>query len=124
MRTQGAAHCARPLLACLSFACGSLACLPLACLLAGAALAGEPVSIDQKDRAFSQAEVSIHAGDTIRFNNKDDFGHQVYADGAGLRFDTDETDPGEHVDVTFPNPGHYTVLCHIHPKMRIGVDVK
>lgn len=95
-----------------------------ACLLTGTACAAEPVPVDQKDRAFSQKQVSIHAGDTIRFNNKDEFGHQVYADGNGFRFDTDETDPGDHVDVKFPTPGHYTVLCHIHPKMRLDVDVR
>ena len=101
-----------------------IALLASACLPGAAAHAGEPLVIDQKDRAFSQKEVSIHPGDTIRFQNRDDFGHQVYADGKDFRVDTDETDPGDHVDVTFPSPGHYTVLCHIHPKMRMDVDVK
>ncbi len=93
-------------------------------LLAGVAHAGEPVAVDQKNRSFSRSQVSVSAGDTIRFNNDDEFGHQVYEDSPGFSFDTDETDPGGHVDVRFPKPGHYTVLCHIHPKMRMDVDVR
>ena len=103
---------------------GLIMLLALACLTGGVARAGEPLAVDQKDRAFSRKAVSIHPGDTIRFNNRDDFGHQIYASGKDFLVDTDETDPGDHVDVTFPRPGHYTVLCHIHPKMRMDVDVR
>lgn len=97
--------------------------LAVSCL-AGAARADGPVVVDQVDRAFSRSQVTIKAGDTVRFNNNDEFGHQVYTDGPGFAFDTDETDPGGHVDEKFPTPGHYTVKCHIHPKMRMDVDVK
>lgn len=92
--------------------------------VASAARADAPVVVDQVDRAFSRSQVTIRPGDTIRFNNDDEFGHQVYADAPGFSFDTDETDPGGHADVKFPTPGHYTVQCHIHPKMRMDVDVK
>ncbi len=96
----------------------------LALLAAGAALAGDMPTIEQKERSFDHSTISIEAGQSIRFVNDDDFGHQVYADAPGFSFDTDETDPGGHVDVKFPKPGHYTVLCHIHPKMRMDVDVR
>ena len=92
--------------------------------LAGAAHAADTVTVDQVDRAFSRSQLTIKPGDTVRFNNNDEFGHQVYADGPGFSFDTDETDPGGHADVKFPTPGHYTVKCHIHPKMRMDVDVR
>ena len=106
-----------------SHLCASLALL---CALgpAGAARAADPVTVDQVDRAFSRSQVTIKAGDTIRFDNDDEFGHQVYVAGPGFSFDTDETDPGGHVDEKFTTPGHYTVKCHIHPKMRMDVDVK
>ena len=93
-------------------------------LLAGPAHADGPVMVDQVDRAFSRTEVTLKPGDTIRFNNDDEFGHQVYSDAPGFSFDTDETDPGSHVDVKFSKPGHYTVRCHIHPRMRMDVDVR
>ncbi len=98
----------------------------LACLLlaAGHALASDPVVVDQKNRAFAASRIQIHPGDTVRFNNNDDFDHQVYAQSSSFSFDTDETEPGQHTDVRFPMAGHYQVLCHIHPKMRLDIDVK
>ncbi len=99
--------------------------LPIAllCIVSAPAFAADPVVVDQKNRAFGAGEIHIHSGDTVRFNNKDDFGHQVYAHSPAFSFDTDESDPGNHVDVRFPTKGHYRVQCHIHPKMRMDVDV-
>ena len=96
----------------------------LALLLPGVqALAGDPLIIDQKNRAFSVREVHIQSGDTVRFNNNDEFGHQVYTQSPNFSFDTDESDPGKQVDVRFPVRGDYHVLCHIHPRMRLDVHV-
>ncbi len=95
------------------------------CLLLAStrAFAGDPMVVGQKDRAFVVPQIRIHPGDTIRFDNDDDFGHQVFVQSPGFAFDSDETDPGDHVDVRFPAAGHYQVRCHIHPKMRLDVDV-
>ncbi len=98
--------------------------LTLTVLLCGEARAQTPIVVDQKDRSFSQSTIAIHAGNTIRFNNRDEFGHQVYTQSSGFSFDTDESDPGSYVDVRFPKSGYYTIYCHIHPKMRMDVDVK
>ena len=96
-----------------------------ACLLLAttSALADGPTVVDQKGRAFGVREIQIHQGDTVRFNNEDDFGHQVFTAAPEFSFDTDEVDPGNHVDVRFPTKGHFAVRCHIHPKMRLDVDV-
>jgi plastocyanin len=86
-------------------------------------LAATPLVIIQKDRAFSVKEMQIHRGDTIRFSNDDEFGHQIYVQSPGFSFESDEADPGRMVDVPFPAAGDFEVHCHIHPKMRLNVHV-
>ena len=91
-------------------------------LAAGAIVAGR-VEVDQAGRAFNVAAISIHAGDTIDFVNKDDFDHQVYIDSPGFTFDSDEAAPGEKVSLRIPVNGTFQVRCHIHPKMLLSVSV-
>lgn len=98
-----------------------VACLAL---LSTQALAETTVAVDQKNRAFTVHDIDIDAGDMLRFNNDDEFGHQVFTQSPAFSFDTDETDPGQHADVRFPVRGHYQVLCHIHPRMRLDVNVR
>jgi plastocyanin len=38
-------------------------------------------------------------------------------------FDSGDQQPGSKFDVTFSVPGDYTVLCGIHPKMKLAVHV-
>jgi plastocyanin len=91
------------------------------CLLAYAA---QTHLIVQRGRAFNVAEVAIAAGDTVEFNNEDDFIHQIYIQSPQLNFDSDEQPPGQIITVKFPSAGTYEVHCHIHPKMYLKVDVK
>jgi plastocyanin len=91
---------------------------------AAAANAGQVQKIIQSGRAFQPAEITIDAGDTLRFDNEDDFIHQIFVDSDVTRFDSAEQPPGENVDVTFPVKGTFPVRCHIHPKMLLTVHVK
>jgi plastocyanin len=88
------------------------------------AWSGVPHDIAQKGRAFSASSVDIARGDTLRFNNEDDFLHQIYVAAPNMSFESNEQPPGELVSVTFPNAGRYEVHCHIHPKMSLIVNVK
>lgn len=87
------------------------------------ASAGNVTTVGQHDRAFDQADISVAAGDTVRFKNDDAFAHQIFVDQPGLSIDTDEREPGQSVDIVFPTPGNYDVLCHIHPRMLLHVHV-
>jgi cytochrome c peroxidase len=102
--------------------------VPVAALLLLAAFgarAADPITVvEQKDRAFTTREIHIHPGDTVRFHNGDDFSHQVYTQSPSFSFDSDESAPGDQVDILFAIAGKFQVYCHIHPKMRLDVDVK
>jgi plastocyanin len=93
-------------------------------LLAGAALGANPYAISQKDREFRPREIIIKRGETLRFINDDgELLHHAYLSSDTFDFDTGDQQPGSRFDVVFSVAGDYTVLCGIHPKMKLGVHV-
>ena len=93
-------------------------------LLAFDAFAAETLVISQKKRMFNPGEITIHKGDTLHVVNDDQFTHQIYVDNPDFHFDSNESDPGNFIDVKFTATGRFDVLCHIHPKMRLQVTVQ
>jgi plastocyanin len=99
--------------------------LPLVVLVAAPAFAADEAhTIVQKGRAFRPGEVTINRGESLTFTNEDDFIHQIYSQGPGFTFDTDEKNPGENITETFTASGTFEVHCHIHPKMKLVVHVR
>jgi len=93
-------------------------------LLGGAALGAAPYTILQKDREFRPREIIIKRGETLRFVNDDgELLHHAYLSSDSFDFDTGDQQPGSQFDVIFSVAGDYTVLCGIHPKMKLGVHV-
>lgn len=93
-------------------------------LLPGPVLAAEQFTVVQNGREFHPSEISIHAGDTLVFQNKDEFIHQIYVDSPLINYDSKEQPPGQTLSITFPISGTFDVRCHIHPKMLLVVHVK
>ncbi len=94
----------------------------MALFLAGPAHAQEGGQVVvQKGRAFHPTELTIAQGESVTFTNEDNFIHQIYVDGL---FDSEEKAPGEVLNETFPRRGTFQVRCHIHPTMRLTVQVK
>ncbi len=102
--------------------------------LAGAALAfvlggGVPPSgvvytISQRNRHFSPHLLAIHAGDTVLVVNDDaDLHHHAYVSSRSFKFDSGDQRPGSRTPIVFTVPGHFNVLCGIHPKMKLVVTV-
>ena len=89
-----------------------------------AALAVAPVSIIQKGRSFAVQTITVTLGQVVRFENQDNFPHQINVTGPGTAFDSDLQDAGEVVDLAFSSAGLFTVQCGIHPRMRMTVRVE
>ena len=100
--------------------------LPLVLVLAAAipALAAGPVAVVQRNRAFNLKEIEIESGGTVRFDNDDEFVHQIFVQSPAFSFESDEQEPKHAMNVTFPTRGTFDVQCHIHPKMHLRVDVR
>jgi plastocyanin len=96
----------------------------LALLLATPALASQPVIVVQKGRMFHPDNITIRAGQTVYFENKDEFLHQIYVYKGNIDYDSREQPPGETLHITFPRRGTYEIRCHIHPTMRLTIHVR
>jgi len=82
-------------------------------------------TVSQKGRMFLPGTLTIHQGDTIRIVNDDgDLLHHAYVESDTFNFDSGDQEPGSKTDITFPAAGTFTVLCGIHPKMKLVVEVK
>jgi plastocyanin len=93
-------------------------------MLTGAALGVNPTPISQKDQEFRPREIVIKRGEALRFINDDgELLHHAYLSSDNFSFDSGDQQPGSKFDVIFPVVGDYTVLCGIHPKMKLAVHV-
>jgi plastocyanin len=81
--------------------------------------------ITQADQTFSQEAVTLKAGDSMKFTNKDSVTHNIKViNGDGDTEDKGLQKPGEIITETFAKPGEYKIRCGIHPKMKIAVTVQ
>ncbi len=108
---------------------GAAICFTLVTLIGGAAAwTSQPpprYMVSQKGRAFHPLTLSINRGDTVEIVNDDgDLLHHAYVESDTFNFDSGDQLPGSHTDVIFSVPGTFNVLCGIHPKMKLVVQVK
>lgn len=89
-----------------------------------ASATGTVHDVHQYGRAFLLIKLDIAKGDVTRFINDDPFLHQMYVSSGTFSFDSDEQQPGQTMDVSWPVAGTFTVQCHIHPTMHLTVNVK
>jgi plastocyanin len=71
---------------------------------------------------FAPNPVTVPAGTTIRWTNRDDIPHNVVAEDKSFKSKVMDTD--ESFTYTFSKPGTYTYFCSIHPKMTGKVVVQ
>lgn len=81
-------------------------------------------TVTQKNKAFSQPEITVKAGESITFSNDDEVVHNVFSSTKGLEFDLKTQQPGGSSTIKFDKPGQLEVRCAIHPKMKLKVNVK
>jgi plastocyanin len=80
-----------------------------------AASAAEPTIVMARDFMFAPLSLSVTAGSTVTWTNKDDEPHTVVSD-SGL-FRSAAMDTNESFSFRFDKPGTYHYACSIHPRM-------
>jgi plastocyanin len=79
------------------------------------------VSID--NFTFTPAALTVKAGTTVTWTNKDDIPHGIASSGNGFArsraLDTDDS-----YSFTFTRPGTYQYFCYIHPHMTGTIVVE
>jgi plastocyanin len=84
----------------------------------GALAAGSPGAaalVLARDFMFGPASLTVSAGSTVTWTNKDDEPHTVVSDTALFRSGALDTD--ESFSFRFDKPGTYHYACSIHPRM-------
>ncbi len=90
----------------------------------GAAYAMAEHAVSQKNKEFSQAELTVKPGDKVVFSNDDEVTHNVFSNSPCCKFNLKTQAPGDKSSVTFEKEGDVEVRCAIHPKMKLTVHVK
>jgi cytochrome c peroxidase len=101
--------------------------LALAALAVAGPSGATSTTITQAGQAFSETDVSIKVGDHIRFANQDDVNHNILVqegDDDDNARDMGVQAPGQSVDVGFDKAGKFKIRCHIHPSMKLNVEVQ
>ncbi len=84
-----------------------------------------PISVFQKGQKFNPNTLSIQRGQAVAIINDDgELIHHAYVDSKTFSFDSGDQEPGSTTIIDFSVPGDFVVLCGIHPKMRLDVEVK
>ena len=80
-------------------------------------------SVMQKGRVFSESALTIKKGDTILFVNDDNISHNILSTSPGNEFNLGSQPPGASAPVTFEKTGEASVMCAIHPRMKLSVTI-
>jgi plastocyanin len=110
----------RPIIA--SAALGGLTALMLGAGVLFAA-AADPAKISIDNFTFAPATLTVKAGTTVTWTNKDDIPHAIAsatnAFAKSKALDTDDT-----YAFTFTAPGTYKYFCYLHPHMVGSIVVE
>jgi plastocyanin len=89
-----------------------------------AAGAAKPVThtITIEGTSFDHAELTVNAGDSIVWVNKDPYAHTATSTAGG--FDSREIASDKSWKYTAKKPGDFPYVCTIHPSMKGTLHVK
>src|ERR1700723_1555250 len=74
--------------------------------------------------SFSPATLTVAAGTTVTWTNRDDIPHTVVSTDDPKVFKSKVLDTDEKFTFTFSKAGTYPYFCSVHPKMTGTVVVK
>ncbi|HJP89766.1 MAG TPA: plastocyanin/azurin family copper-binding protein [Candidatus Limnocylindrales bacterium] len=90
----------------------------------GGGASAAPVSTSTVDLPpsykFVPAAITVTAGTTVTWNNRDNFTHSVQFKDGGLPTDPQMMKPGESTTFTFTTAGTFHYQCSLHPQQMQG----
>jgi amicyanin len=94
----------------------------LACVIAPSVAQNTVVPVPIDNFVFEPARVTVKAGTTVTWTNRDDIPHTVAAKERQFKSKVMDTD--ESYSFTFSTPGEYTYFCSLHPHMTGTIVVE
>lgn len=89
---------------------------------AGAAPQETDATIDIRDFSFAPGSLTVTAGTTVHWRNRDGEPHTVRGVDTGFR--SNALDENDSFTYRFDKPGTYRYVCSIHPQMTGTIVVK
>ena len=90
--------------------------------MAAAALSNSNL-VGQRGRMFSIEVIRVRRGEPVIFVNDDTVPHNIMSATPNNSFDMGSQLPGTAVPVSFDEIGTVRVVCAIHPRMRMSIEV-
>jgi plastocyanin len=94
----------------------------LACVIAPSVAQQNVVPVTIDNFVFEPARLTVKAGTTVTWLNRDDIPHTVAAKDRLFKSKVMDTD--ESYSFTFSTPGEYTYFCSLHPHMTGTIVVE
>lgn len=88
-----------------------------------ASAASGPQAVTISEYKYAPAEITVAAGTTIKFTNRDSTPHTATSKQAGA-FETGPIDTGKTGEITLEKPGTYQYYCAFHPFMKGTIVVE
>jgi len=85
------------------------------------------ITVSQAGQAFSESDITLKVGDHVKFTNADSVNHNILIQSGDDDDDAKDLGvqpPGSSVDALFDKAGKFKVRCHIHPSMKLNVNVQ
>jgi plastocyanin len=102
----------------MAFALGAA----LACAVAPLMAQQSPVAVAIDNFEFGPDRLTIKAGTTVTWTNRDDIPHTVASKDRLFKSKVMDTD--ESYSFTFTTPGEYSYFCSLHPHMTGTIVVE
>jgi plastocyanin len=99
-----------------------VAALAAATLLSPGVARSEDAMVKIDDFKFAPARLTVQAGTTVTWRNKDDIPHTVAS--TTRMFKSKALDTGDAFSFTFTEPGTYEYFCSLHPHMTATIVVE
>ena len=99
----------------------SIFCVALAIAAAGPSYA-ETIEVKIDNFVFNPQQITVHAGDSVTWTNRDDIPHTVTS--KTMAFRSKAMDTGDKFTFTFTTPGTYAYFCSLHPHMTGAIVVE
>jgi amicyanin len=106
----------------IAAALGAAAAPLVATIILPAGAQNAPVAVGIDNFTFNPQTLTVKAGATVTWTNKDDIPHTVAAVNKEFKSKALDTDDG--YSFTFTTPGTYAYFCSLHPHMTGTIVVE
>ena len=105
-----------------TLALGAMAGLVAAFIAAASPARAADIEVKIDNFTFNPQQITVKAGDTVTWVNRDDIPHTVTSKTMVFRSKAMDTD--DKFSFTFATPGSYAYFCSLHPHMTALIVVE